>query len=327
MTLSNTALVTVNQAKAFIKIDAAASLHIDAEYVGAGTGSEDDFTLDHAPNEGTLKLYVDNVLQVETTNFTLTGAAVKFVTGSIPGNGKIVTASYDYAASSNTFESYDDDILVQLIEAATKKAEDFTERKFVNATITEKHIGDGLKTLCLYRRPVNSVTSVSYEVTERFTGDGSEQDFTLAGTPEGSTLNVYVDGVLKASPADYSLSGQVVTFVTAPADEAKIITRYNVALDLVTDYTESLAIGRLLGLWLKNYTYQVIYSAGYGADRDTVQPLIPDAVTAVLIAVANWYNNRLGLRSESAAGIGSVDYGDPGELPAASKKLLQSLRV
>ena len=260
MTLSTNALVSLLQAKSFLKIDATASLHVPAEYVGAGTGTEDDFTLDHTPVEGTLQLYVDNILQVETTNFTLTTNAIKFVLASIPGNGKIITASYDYAASSNTFESYDDDILERLIETATKLAEDYTGRVFVNQTITENRIGDGLGRIMLYKRPVTDITSV-----------------TVAGTA-------------------------------------------------LTEWTERLSIGRIYADFPIDDEVVIVYTAGYGVDRNTVAPLVPQAVSAVLVAVAALYNNRQGLQSESISGIGSVDFGELG-LPEQSRKLLQGLKV
>lgn len=325
MTLSNNALVTLAQAKAYLKIDPDAALHILAEYVGTGNGTNVTFTLDHAPLEGTLKVYVDSVLKTLTTDYSYSSTTLTFTSAGKPGNGAVVTAAYDYAAADNTFEAYDDDILEQLIEAATKKCEDFCERKFVNTTLTEKHVGDGSKILRLYYRPVNSVTSVSYELTEAFKGDGSTKAFTLAETPVSGTFLVYVDGVLKTVTTHYTQTGKALTFTDAPSDRAKIIVKYSVALDLIDDYEEQLSIGRLRGSWLKDYTYQVVYSAGYGADRATVQPLIPDAVTAVLIAIANWHENRLGVSTQSISGVGSASY-DQG-LPEASKKLLGGIKV
>jgi hypothetical protein len=325
MSLSDRALITLNQAKNFIRLDAAASLHVDAEYLGMGDGGDKTFDLDHTPIDGTLKLYVNGTLQVETTGYSISTATITFV--SAPALNHPITASYDYAASTDTFESYDDDLLERLIEAATKKAEDYTARAFVNDTITETHHGEGTGIIRLYRQPVNSITSVSWQKAERFTGDGDTVDFALNETPLSGSLSVYVDGTLQTATTDYTLSGATITFTTAPSDEAKIVAKYYVELDVVDDYTEWLHIGRLKGSWLNNYIYRVVYSAGYGANRATVQPLLPDAVTAVLIAVATWYENRLGVKSQSITGIGSVDYGDPEDLPAAAKAKLRLLKL
>ena len=160
MALSDTALITLVQAKNYLRVDAVASLHIDAEYVGAGDAEETvEFDLDHTPKEGSLKLYLDNVLQVDPTHFSIADATITFVTA--PPDGDIITASYDYAAGDGTFESYDDDLLERLIEAATKKAEDYTGRAFVRGEITETHIGDNKQVLKLYKQPVIDVTSIT----------------------------------------------------------------------------------------------------------------------------------------------------------------------
>ncbi len=115
MALNDLALVTLIQAKNHLRIDAAASLHIAAEYVGVGAPPAVEFPLDNTPVEGSLQLYVDGTLQVEDTDFTISGATITFTTA--PGSGLAITASYDTAAGANTFESYDDDLLENLIEA------------------------------------------------------------------------------------------------------------------------------------------------------------------------------------------------------------------
>lgn len=325
MSLSATALVTLAQAKNYIRADAAASLNMPAEYVGLGDGETVEFTLDNTPVSGSLKLYVDGVLQVEDTDFSLSETTITFNTA--PASDAPITASYDAAAGDDTFESYDDDLLESLINAATKRAEDYTGRAFVQRSITERHHGDGLEVLRLYKQPVVSITSVSYERVKGKTGDGATTAFALGYTPMANSLTVYVDGVLKTVDEDYTLSGRTVTFTSAPSDGAKIIFRFNVELDLVDDYVEWLHIGRLKGSWLKNYEYVIAYTAGYAATMAATQALVPDAVTAVLIAVATWYGNRMGVKSENVSGVGSVDYGEPEELPPASKKLLYSLKV
>lgn len=158
MALSDTALVTLVQAKAHLRMDAAASLHVDAEFVGVGYDTTKVFDLDHIPIEGSLRLYVNDEIQVEDTDFTISGLTVTFETAPTVGHG--ITASYDYA-STGDFEAYDDDLLERLIEAATKKAEDYTGRAFVQREIVETHIGDNTQVLKLYKQPVVEVASVT----------------------------------------------------------------------------------------------------------------------------------------------------------------------
>ena len=322
MSLSSTALVDLTQAKNYLRIDAAASLHVDAEYVGMGDGETKAFSLDNTPVDGSLKLYVNGTLQTETTHFTISGANITFVTA--PTLNHPVTAAYDYAASSDTYESYDDDILERIIEAATQKAEDYTGRAFIQREITETHRGEGESVLKLFRRPVVSISSVSYEYTVRSDGDGSTTAFDLGETPKSGSLSVYVDNVLQTEDEDYTLSGDVVTFTSAPADDTNIVFKFNVTMDLASDYYEQLSVGRLTGTWYSDYEYEVIYTAGHGSDRDAAQSAVPDAVLAVLLIASDLYEARSDqAKSIGVAGAGSKSY----DIPSRAKDLLNPLRI
>ena len=258
MTLSTTALVSLVQAKNYLRVDKATNLHVVAEFVGVGTGSEDEFPLDNTPIEGSLKLYVSDVLQVEDIAFTVSDATITFT--AAPDLAAGITASYDYKADADTFESYDDDLLERLIEAATKKAEDYTGRAFVQRTIVEPRLGDGKQAMKLYKQPIDSIDTI-----------------TVGGTE-------------------------------------------------LTTYSQRLVIGRIYHLvaWPEDYEIIVTYTAGYGADRDATQPLVPNAVSAVLLILANLYENRVDqLKSESTAGLGSVTY----DIPSQAEKWLDPLRV
>jgi len=260
MSLSDIALITLLQAKNYLRIDTSASLKVDAEFVGVGTGAEDEYDLDNTPVEGSLILKVNDELLVEDDDFTISAATVTFTTAPALNAG--ITASYDYAAVDDTFESYDDLLLESLIAAATKKAEDYTGRVFVRREIIETHIGDNKQVLKLYRQPIVEVT--------RITIDGDELD--------------------------------------------------------VDDWTERLSIGRLyhVAVWPVDAEIVIQYTAGYGADRAATQALIPDAVAAALLILANLFENRTDqVKSESVTGIGSVTY----DIPSQAKELLNPLRV
>ncbi len=258
MTLSATALVNLTQAKNYLRVDAAADLHVDAEFAGVGDGADKTFDLDHTPVGGSLRLYVDNTLQVETTDYSISGVTVTFVVAPSLNDG--ITANYDYTASADTFEAFDDESLERLIAAATSKAEAYTGRVFVQRELVETHIGDAKQVLRLYKRPVVSVGGI-----------------TIGG-------------------------------------------------EALTTYTERLTVGRIhhTVVWPLDYEIVVTYTAGYGADRAATQLLVPDAVTAVLLMLANLYENRVDqVVSENVAGIGSVTYG----VPSQAKELLNPLRV
>jgi len=277
MSLSSTALVTLPQAKNHLRKDAASSLQVFAEYVGMGDGSDTTFSLDNTPVSGSLKLYVNGTLQTETTHYSISGADITFVTA--PPLNHPVTSSYDYAASSDTFEDYDDDLLEILINAATKKCEDYCGRAFIQRAITENRIGDGGTQLWLNKKPVNTFTSITL-------GGGSlteDTDFTL-----------------------YKEEGYLIRPISATS--------------FWSDNLEGIG-------WTNKYKIVIAYNAGYGATRAATQALVPDAVLAVLVTVASFYENRLGLKSQNISGVGSQDFGEIGEIPTQAKKLLSSLNT
>jgi len=158
MSLSAVALVDLTQAKNFLHVDANSSLRVDAEYLGLGDGSDKTFDLDYAPTEGSLRLYVSGVLKAQPTDYSVSGVTVAFVVA--PVLNAPITASYNRAATADTFESFDDLLLERMIEAATKRAEDYTGRAFVTRSITENRMGDGTEVLRLFRRPITTISEV-----------------------------------------------------------------------------------------------------------------------------------------------------------------------
>ena len=70
----------------------------------------------------------------------------------------------------------------------------------------------------------NHVTSSPF-VTDAYTGTGSQTAFlALSYIPAAtSSIAVFVDGVYKTPTTDYTVSGDTLTFVSAPALNAKIV--------------------------------------------------------------------------------------------------------
>jgi len=322
MALSDIALVDLKMAKNYLRLDAAASVMVPAEYVGEGDGSDLTFDLDNTPIDGTLKLYVNNVLQVETTNYSISTATITFVTA--PTNGHPITANYEYSASANTFVAYDDDELEDIIEAATKIAEDYSERAFIQRSITEYHEGDGDTVLRLFKRPVVSITSVVQEVSQALAdGDGSTVAYTLSLTPTSGSVALYVDAVLQTLTTDYTVSGDVVTFVSAPADGTKITITYTHTILAISEYSLQLSKGKITGAWSSGYIYKIVYVAGEASTRSATQTLVPDAVMAVLLIISDLYEHRGDtVGSDNISGIGSMAY----SLPSRAERLLFKMK-
>jgi len=323
MSLSATALVTLKQAKAYLKVNAATDLHVAAEYIGMGDGSDTTFSLDNTPVSGSLQLYVNNVLQTEVTHYTISDADITFVTA--PTLNHPITADYDKTASANTFEVYEDEELEALIDAATRIAENYCDRAFIQRTVTEYHQGDGETTLRLFKRPISSITSVVQEVSEALSdGDGSTTAFTLSLEPTSGSVVLYVNTVLQVLTTDYTVSGTVVTFVSAPSDGAKITLTYTHTILAISEFTTQLAKGKIYGAssWVVETIYTIVYVAGEAATRALTQTAVPEAMEAVLLILADLYENRGDtIDSESITGIGSTSY----KLPSRAKAILFQL--
>uniref|UniRef100_A0A6M3IN45 Putative head-tail connector n=2 Tax=viral metagenome TaxID=1070528 RepID=A0A6M3IN45_9ZZZZ len=78
--------------------------------------------------------------------------------------------------------------------------------------------------------------------------------------------------------------------------------------------------------WTKGAKIVITYTAGYSATRAQAQYEIPEIALGVLIAVSNWYENRLGVSQESSSGIGSQAF-EIGELPEQTKRILGGLQT
>ena len=57
--------------------------------------------------------------------------------------------------------------------------------------------------------------------------NGTNKAFTMTETPlENDAVLVFVNGLLREQGSDYSISGKVITFVTAPAVAQKVTVQY-----------------------------------------------------------------------------------------------------
>ncbi|MDP2365998.1 MAG: hypothetical protein Q8M94_19775 [Ignavibacteria bacterium] len=259
MPLSPLALVDLIQAKTYLRLSAASSETVFAEFIALGDGTTKIFNLVNIPISGSLRLYIDGTLQVETINYTIVGKTITFIIA--PALNKPITANYEKSASANTFQAWDDELLEKLIEAATKKAEDFSGNIFIQGLITENRVGNGDNRLRLNWQPVKSITSVKLD--------------SITLTKDSEYVELLAQGILKHATG-----------------------------------------------WTKDELIEVVYTAGYGTTRETTQALVPDAVEAVLLILADMYENRSDKAdSINIAGIGSTSY----NLPSRAEKILSGL--
>jgi len=78
--------------------------YASAEAVGTGDGTTTPFTLDSTPDGTLTKIFVDGVEQTLTTDYSVTGTTVTFVTA--PTSDAVITADYTYAGTAATGDVY-----------------------------------------------------------------------------------------------------------------------------------------------------------------------------------------------------------------------------
>jgi len=70
----------------------------------------------------------------------------------------------------------------------------------------------------------STATTLSSKTLDTMTGDGSDTTLTLTSTPSSvNNVAVYLDGIMQRPTVNYTLSGNVVTFTTAPANGVVVI--------------------------------------------------------------------------------------------------------
>lgn len=82
------------------------------------------------------------------------------------------------------------------------------------------------------RATLHPFTADNPTTMQRFTGNNTEDEFTLASTPVSQAkTRVWVNGVVKTVVSDYTVntSTKVVTFASPPASDAKIVVWYEVS--------------------------------------------------------------------------------------------------
>lgn len=73
-----------------------------------------------------------------------------------------------------------------------------------------------------------TISGQGQEVYKRdtFIGDGSTTDFPLPVTPKTTSERVYVQGVLQDKDTEYSISGKILSFNSAPGNGRKVEVHY-----------------------------------------------------------------------------------------------------
>ena len=86
----------------------------------------------------------------------------------------------------------------------------------------------------------SSNTAALYYITRNFTGDGTTNTFTISSNTSANSILVFDNGITQNPLADYSVTGNTITFVDAPANGSIIQVRELLSnVPIITDNSNS----------------------------------------------------------------------------------------
>jgi hypothetical protein len=220
----------------------------DETPAGTVNGFNVTFTLANAPSPAaSLQLFQDGVLQIQGTDYTLSGNTITFM--NAPGAGSppsaLLNAFYRYGSTIGTYVDAETpggavngfNVTFTLANAPSPTVSlrlydngvfqvQGTDYTLSGATITFANAptaGDQLVAYYVYS------ASTSYADAEVPSGtvNGLNVTFGLAHTPNpAASLDLYVGGIHQLSGSDFTLSSATITFASAPSSGAILTAFY-----------------------------------------------------------------------------------------------------
>ena len=200
-----------------------------------GNGSNTVYTLSVSASTDKTFVYLNGVLQAPTTDYSVTGTTLTFVTAP-PSDNVIEVRSFDIPSVADltvTSDNFTGNGSNTQFTLTTSQSSNETSLVFLNgvAQVPTTDYSISGSTLTFTAAPANAtniqVTSYTAEdiVTTTYTGNGSNTQFTLGTTSTTTKTVVSLNGVTQTPTADYSVSGATLVFSVAPANNDKIIAR------------------------------------------------------------------------------------------------------
>lgn len=135
-----------------------------------------------------------------------------------------------YVVMDNVVQEPDVAFLIHENSSSQPRILQFTSSVASTASIYVVHRGIGSMTM---KPPTGSVgadqiaTNLKSFTTDTFTASGSTPNFTLSETPAvANSVMVFADGILQKATTNYSISGNVVTFTSNPANGTEIEVKH-----------------------------------------------------------------------------------------------------
>jgi len=153
-----------------------------------GNGSQTVFTLNYAVNQTTdISVYIDNVVQQPDYAYGVSGNQITF---SAPPPAPV-------AALPNN---------IYIV---------FNKTAGLTGTVPDGSISGS-----------KLATNIRLLATDQYTGNGVAYQFALSDTPaDANALIVTVNGVTQSAPVNYTTSGNILTFTSAPNAGANVVIR------------------------------------------------------------------------------------------------------
>ncbi len=201
-----------------------------------GNGSNTQFTLSTSATTKTILVYLNGVVQTPTTDYSVSGTTLTFVTA--PANNDSiavriidVTNLADLQITNDYFLGNGSNTQYTLGTAYSANAYSLV---FLNGVAQKPTVDYGISgsTLTFLTAPPNneqiavfSINAVDEFVSDEFTGNGSNTVYTLSTPSTTRKTIVSLNGITQRPVTDYSVSGTTLTFVTAPANNDKVVVR------------------------------------------------------------------------------------------------------
>ena len=230
--LSNVPVVTDNSNSAFDRANAAYT-HANAAFIASNTsGGSDSWARTQAnsafdtANSGSL---------FANSSFSTANSSASFA------NGAFERANAAYGAANNATDTWVrnqantafDRANAAYNQANTSGGSDSWARTQANSAYDTANLA--YNTIF-----TSSNTAALYYVTRNFTGDGTTNTFTITSNTSANSILVFDNGITQNPITDYSVTGNTITFVVAPANNSVIQIRELLSnVPVVTDNSNS----------------------------------------------------------------------------------------
>ena len=246
----------------------------------AGNGSNTVFTLPSSTDVARTFVFLNGVAQTPTTDYTVSSDQLTFVTAPTITDTisvYIIDAEdlLDARFTNDFFTGNGSNTVFTLSTSPTSNSHAIVFLGGVRQVPTTDY-GISSTTLTFTTAPANNdeiqvVSLVSYSIakaanTSAFIGDGTTKNFNLALPSTSRRTIISLNGITQIPVTDFTVTGRVVSFISAPANLDKIIARsfYN-SIDAggangTIQFNDSGDLGGSLGLTFNKTTNNVSIS-------------------------------------------------------------------